>query len=375
MRRDAAAAARRCPGGIDLVRRAGQAMGDHPMLWGCVLVAALAILASAGRARAAGAAKPDAVAGPSLVSFESAGPLTEVYVSSDLECDVNHELDAHGEFFGETACGTFVAYGGVLYAPNGIPAGGGTVTSTTSFYEPVSQSAVSGDGSRGNPLRITSRVHAGPGLDVVQTDTYVVGEETLRTDVVLQNATATPLSVRVYRAGDCYLNDSDYGPGRIFAESGSIACASAVSDRVERWVPHTAGSHFYEGFYDDTWRLIGAQAPFPDTCRCDENIDNSAGLQWDVAVPANGTTSISSSITFSPTGGQGGLVAGDVQVEGIPAVGQQLTCATYGWLNARSFAFEWIANASSLPTMAAWPWTRPEYWPSRAGRMATPTTS
>ena len=43
-------------------------------------------------------------------------------------------------------------------------------------------------------------------------------------------------------------------------------------------------------------------AAFPDTCRCTEDIDNGAGLSWDVSLAANETATRSSLITFSPTG-------------------------------------------------------------------------
>ena len=42
--------------------------------------------------------------------------------------------------------------------------------------------------------------------------------------------------------------------------------------------------------------------PFPNTCQCTSSIDNGAGLSWDESVPAAGSSTISSLITFSPLG-------------------------------------------------------------------------
>jgi hypothetical protein len=41
----------------------------------------------------------------------SAGPLTNIFISSDLNCAVDHTGDTSPEFFGATACGTLVAVG------------------------------------------------------------------------------------------------------------------------------------------------------------------------------------------------------------------------------------------------------------------------
>src|SRR3954471_21696722 len=73
-------------------------------------------LALAGTAAPAGAA-----ATPGTIT--SAGPLTKIFVSPDLNCSVNHTGDSHGEFYGDTACGTFVAVGNTTYGPATVPAG------------------------------------------------------------------------------------------------------------------------------------------------------------------------------------------------------------------------------------------------------------
>ncbi len=70
---------------------------------------------------AVGMAQPASAA---TATITSAGPLTTVGVSTDLNCSVNHTGDSPGEFYGDTACGTLVSLAGVLYGPATIPAGG-----------------------------------------------------------------------------------------------------------------------------------------------------------------------------------------------------------------------------------------------------------
>lgn len=241
----------------------------------------------------------------SAATITSAGPLTNITVTPDLNCAVNHVDDAAPEFYGSTACATLVAVGGTLYGPANIPAGGGAAPRTT--YTLVSQSAVTGAGTVASPFQIVTVVDLGTsGIRLTQTDRYVVGQESYRTDVQLTNSGASPLSAIVYRAGDCYLQNSDNGYGLVGSPTGAIACTTMpppnTGGRIEQWLPITAGSHYMEAGYSTVWARIGAQLDFPDTCTCASFIDNGAGLSWRVTVPVGGSTTVSSIITFSPTG-------------------------------------------------------------------------
>src|SRR5205807_73253 len=110
------------------------------------------------------------------------------------------------EFFGGTdpgSCGTFLAAGGDAY---------GSRVSTS--FTPVSQSGVTGSGTTGNPFRVVTVVAAGTtGLTVAQTDTYVAGQESYRTDMTVSNSTGAPIDAALYHAGDCFLQNSDTGFG------------------------------------------------------------------------------------------------------------------------------------------------------------------
>jgi hypothetical protein len=208
--------------------------------------------------------------------ISSTGPLTRIATSPTLNCAVNHAGDTEGEFFGDTACGTLVALGGTLFGPADIPAGGSAAPRTT--WTAVSVGNVTGSGTAADPYKVVTKVTAGStGLEITQTDSYVVGQESYRTDVALTNTSGSALSPRVYRAGDCFLANSDVGFGATNPLTGSVACVESVNGvpgtRIEQWLPLTSGSHFYEAFFDDVWALIGNQLPFPDTCACNQEID------------------------------------------------------------------------------------------------------
>lgn len=269
------------------------------------------IRAPADRWRPAGAVAAVAVvlalAWPALVravdgEITSEGPLTRIIVTPDLNCQIAHRADASFELFGADlgACGTFLAVGGSLYGPAAVPSGdiGGVLA-----WTPVSQQPATGSGRGGDPFRLVTTVDAGDvGLRIEQTDSYEVGKESYRTDIRISNSGQSEQRAIVYRAGDCYLQDSDTGFGRV--DRGAPACViSQASDaRIEQWVPITSGSHYFEGQFDEVWQRVASQQPFPDTCLCDQTVDNGAGLSWEVVIPAGGQVEVAHETFFSPEG-------------------------------------------------------------------------
>jgi uncharacterized repeat protein (TIGR01451 family) len=236
-------------------------------------------------------------------TITSTGPLTNIGISDDLNCSVNHTGDLAGEFYGGTACGTLLATGGTLFGPSTIPAGGSA--SPRTGFSPVSQTAVTGSGAAADPFTVVTVVDLGTsGLRITETDSYVVGEESYRTDVQVSNSASTSQDAILYRAGDCFLQSSDVGFGSVDTTTGAVACTTgtAPGSRIEQWFPISAGSHYYEAGYSQVWAQIGSQQPFPDTCRCTDFIDNGAGLSWNITVPAGGSLTRSQLTTFSPLG-------------------------------------------------------------------------
>jgi hypothetical protein len=236
----------------------------------------------------------------------SVGPLSRIVISGDLNCQVHHQADLSPEFFGADlgACGTFLSVDGTLYGPAEVPSGGAGATGWT----PVSQQPVSGSGSGSDPFRIVTTVDAADtGLRIVQTDSYVIGDESYRTDVRIENNAGAEERIVLFRGADCYLQDSDVGFGRV--DNGAPACviSQASNARIEQWVPISPGSQYFEGGYSTLWQLIGEQSPFPNTCLCDQSVDNGAGLSWEANVAGGGGSVTLSHLTFfSPEGRRAG---------------------------------------------------------------------
>ncbi len=255
---------------------------------------------------------PTAYATPET-NITSAGPLTDIGLGNELSCQVSHAGDTSFEFYPPSVspgdCGTFFSTGGQLYAPD-FGSHGGTATGSLGSYTPftpVSQSGVTGSGTSSSPFQVTTTVGVGTtGLTITEVDSYVIGDENYRTDVTVSNPGTSAVSGLLYRAGDCFLQNSDFGYGFVDPTTNAPACTqnanNAPPGRIEEFVPITGGIHYVETFYNTLWSEIGSQTDLPNTCDCTTLEDNSAGINWDINVPAGGSVKFSSLTVFSPLG-------------------------------------------------------------------------
>jgi len=255
-----------------------------------------------------------AVAATPFTDIASSGPLTHVYIGNELSCQVAHVGDVSLELYHPSTipgdCGSFLAVlGTALFAPDFSNHG---ITATNSLgsytpFTPFTQSAVTGSGTAGDPFTVVTVVDAGStGLRITETDSYVAGQGAYRTDVAVSNTGTSARDVILYRAGDCFLQNSDLGFGFVELVSTSVGCSVNANNsppgRIEEWVPITGGNNYYEAQFNEVWARIGSQLSFPDTCRCNEFIDNGAGISWSFSVPAGGTVTKSHFTVFSPLG-------------------------------------------------------------------------
>jgi hypothetical protein len=250
------------------------------------------------------------------VVIASDGPLSQIFITDDLACQVAYRDDPAFEFFPpdseEGNCGTFVALGASVWGPAGGPA-------TLTPFTLVSQTPVSGSGTLADPFRVVTVVDIPEaGLRITETDSYAVGSRSYRTDVQIANIGNAGQTGVLYRAGDCYLQGNDQGFVRV--EGGSPACIvdPALGRRIEQWLPITVGSHYFAAPYSDVWERIMSQAQFPDTCECAAQFafDNGAGLSWPFGIAPGETATFAHETFFSPVGAA--PVSGGSLVDSVP---------------------------------------------------------
>ena len=251
-----------------------------------------------------------------FMDIASAGPLTHVWIGNELSCQAQHVTDGNThEFYPPSVmpgdCGTFIAMAGTLYAPD-FANHGGTATGNLGTYvvfTPISQTPVTGTGTSGDPFKVVTVVDvAATGLRIQQTDLYVIGDESYRTDIMITNSGVGPANGVLFRAADAYLqgHDSGYGFTQVFGNGNAVGCSVNPNNippgRIEEWAPLTGSNNFYEAFYGEIWHWIGTKMPFPNMCGCTTLQDNGAGISWNFNIPAGRTATYSHLTTFSPTG-------------------------------------------------------------------------
>jgi hypothetical protein len=267
------------------------------------LTGALAALLTA--APSAGAAVPFTDLG------DPAGPLTRVAVGADLSCQAQHRGDPGGEFAPNGAplgdCGTLVAVDGQLYGPAFAGHDGGTGTGALGSFTAYDQRGQVREGA--DAVSTTAELPSS-GLQIVQRDSYLPGQDAWRTDVSIRNNSGAPKSVVLYRAGDCHVYSAGSGYGFAGSPDGSIGCSAqpnnAPLDRVQQWVPITPGATWLQATAPAVWSAIAARSPFANACaECMTETDAAAGLSWAFDVPAGGTETRSHWTVLSPTGRTG----------------------------------------------------------------------
>jgi uncharacterized repeat protein (TIGR01451 family) len=246
-------------------------------------------------------------------TISSAGPLNAIYIGEDLSAQIAHVGDTSEEIYPPGThpgdYGTFLLINGTLYSSD-FQNHGGTASSGIGVYTaftPVSQSAVTGAGTSGSPFAVTTVVTVGAtGLSVTQVDSYVVGQESYRTDVTVTNTGNAAVSATMFRAFDCYLGGSDSGYGMVTGTGPGCSQnpSNVPAGRIEQIVPLNGGNDYYESGYGAVWAWIGTHAPFPNTCDCTTLEDNGSGISWDITVPPGGSLTRSNLTVFSPLGTQ-----------------------------------------------------------------------
>jgi len=257
------------------------------------------------------AAARDARAALGYAEIASAGPLLRIDAGNELSCQASVLGDEGNAFFpngtAPADCGTFLATGGALYAPDFFSHDGTTTIALGSYtpFTAVSQSGVLGTGTALDPFRVVTVADAGAtGLRITQTDSYIAGNDWYQTDVAVTNTTTAPVGVRVYRAAQCFLGDAMLGYGWADTATHSVACAenpdNSPPGRVLQWLPVTPADHHFEGAYSDLWSAIGALGDLPDTCVCGSLHVYAAGISWTRTIAPGQAVTLSHTTRLSP---------------------------------------------------------------------------
>jgi hypothetical protein len=281
-----------------------------------LVAVALLVLSNAAFADTGSEVKEASPAGGETTPFttiSSSGPLEQIYVGIDASYQISYTLSG-GQVYPPEGIpgdfGTLVAVGDTLYAPDFDNHSDGTATGnlgTYTVFTPVSQSAVMGSGTEADPYRVVTVVDVGTtGLRLTHTDSYVTGTEWIRSEIVVTNTGNDTRTLQIYRAMDCFLGGSDSGYGVVNPATGAVGCSENANNEppalIEQFTPLTPGSTYYHARYSQVWAQIATREPLPNTCRCDEAIDNGIAISWSLTLAGGGAATVAHYTTFSPTG-------------------------------------------------------------------------
>ncbi|MHB8692817.1 MAG: hypothetical protein ACYDHH_16395 [Solirubrobacteraceae bacterium] len=255
---------------------------------------------------------PAAATHAAQLVISTPGPMTNIYLSDRLFCQLQMAGDAGQVFYGGTnlgACATYLQ----LNSPSGVfgpNVGAGGVSATD--YTPVSQT-LTGTGTAGDPYVATTTVDAIVGAASVarltNVDTYVVGQDKYDSTITLTNPSATAsITGRLYHAGDCSLV-TDTGYGSVDASTGAPQCAvnpnNTPAGRIMSFIPvNTPNSSYIEGDvnggFGTVWTDITSGTAYPNTIAGATNVDNGMGISWPYSVSAGQSQTYAFQTRVSP---------------------------------------------------------------------------
>ncbi len=258
-----------------------------------------------------------AVGAASQQDISTSGPLGTIFLESNLDCQVLASGDTSPSFYGGTedgGCGTFLALTegeevpetGTLFGPTPAAAGGEAKTELTS----AGAQTITGEGTAAKPYVVTTEVFAEEPLvaseqkvkvaKLTETDSYVTGQESYETTIVVDNLGGRALKGTLYHVGDCYLADHDTGYGALNVPSpGSVDCAVTPNDtpsgRIMAFTPiattgfPVSSAHYVEGHWPTFWEDVKPNGEqLPDTVELtgenNEAEDNGMGLSWPISL-------------------------------------------------------------------------------------------
>ena len=235
----------------------------------------------------------------SAATITSAGPLTAIRSATDLNCTSTTPATRQGS----SSATPHVARSrspsaGTLYGPHRSRPGG---PRPRDAFTPVSQTGPTGTGTTGDPFKIVTVVGLGGAACRSRRRTRTSSARSPTAPTCAPEHEHVRAEVLLYPAGDCFLQNSDFGFGRV--DGSAVACTAGQDaghpDRAV--VPAHRGEQLHGGRLP---RGLGADRaqlqPFPNTCSA-PSIDNgpcSAGTSRS----RPGAVTVSYLTTFSPLG-------------------------------------------------------------------------
>lgn len=220
-----------------------------------------------------------------------AGPLQHIWIGADGSFQVRHTANSDYQISPETSAlgdaGWLLAdlTNARLYAPDFANHDDTDVAISYTIWDPHSQSVVMTENGVSRVVTVLQTLS--DDLTLIVTDTYVHGQNCWRSDAILQNNTATPYSVRLYRMADVFLNGTTNGYGA--ARPGGIVGVTENEDNDPVgnafWMAPLVADQYEEDDPPTLWSKLEGRSSLDDTVIA--TLDDAACcLAWDLSLPA-----------------------------------------------------------------------------------------
>lgn len=251
-----------------------QGSGRRAVL-GAIAVGTLALGAALAGAVPASAASGSVA--PGLITLGSGNPIASVAVNADLQTQLRASDPALGNaYFNGEAAG---ASGTSIYV---------VASDDTQKVTSNPQQTFGGTGTAADPFWIQTTRTAPGSYAVTKRDSYVLGDDFVKTDLSYENLSAAASNVALNSYADCMLGGSDTGLAEVV--DGRASCKGGASGPFISFISAEPGATFAAGDYSAVRQLAWLYAPLPNGCvplaACNSRYDNGLAVSFRVSAAA-----------------------------------------------------------------------------------------
>ena len=254
---------------------------------GAVTAVALTLATALAGAIPASAATGSVTTG--MITLDGSSPIKSIAVNAELRSQLNSSDPSLGfaYFNGEQDGASGTAVFAVL--PDD------SLTVTTNAVQ-----TFGGTGTPADPFWIQT-TRTGDSAAVTKRDSYVLGDDFVKTDLSYANLSATSANVALNSYADCMLSGSDVGVSEVVG--GRASCKATATGPYISFVSAEPDATFAAGQFSDVLQRAAAYAPLPNGCvpltACTDPVDNGMAVSFRVSAAPGETVKKTYYSTYS----------------------------------------------------------------------------
>ncbi|NEN04534.1 DUF11 domain-containing protein [Diaminobutyricibacter tongyongensis] len=224
-----------------------------------------------------------------MITLDGSSPIKSIAVDSNLRSQLNSADPSlgyayfNGESGGASGTGIWVVLpdNTLVDTANPVQTFGGTGTAADPFW--------------------IQTTRTGTDVEVTKRDSYVIGDDFVKTDLSFKNISATSTNVALNSYADCMLSGSDVGVAEVVG--GRASCKGTATGPYISFVSAEPDATFAAGSYYDVLNASLAYASLPNGCvpltACTDPVDNGMAVSFRVSAAPGETVTKTYYSTYS----------------------------------------------------------------------------